>query len=632
MRMILCLALFVVLFSLLSHSVLSLEDVKYKGVTLFPDTQCEEDDGCKGAKLYFHPCNDGNCWGKLGKDADTGLCNDDNYYTGAGSGGCYAYAYEDDAEGNDCAQASMKEGTLIDSKYRNYNSQISSWVGKTEEPDAKRVLEQAYALSLVSSSYICNQNKKDNLFYWDQCGFSDSTHNNFGEILTLTNDKTKVFICLPRDAGSSKYFEWQDIHSIGTEFDQDEDGVPDSFDTCAPNDILLHPSFPKDCVEVAEGKESPKGKVKCIIPASPEIAGNDIDENCDGKLVTDADDDQKSCETATLNALGVAYYWMSDAPKGSQCCGDDAEDFGKTFQTDAGERLCLPNDDKLVVSNKDNKGVKVSDIVDKSYCSTSWCSLPAPNVGIPFHIFTLKPSGKEPYDIVSNGNVWQECKEGKSVLDIPIGENAAIANGFSCYQEGNKWVWANCKPKASNEQTTQISNGIKDRVEGDGLFALPLKLPTENDEKKPIVEIKIGELYKSVYSDKSFDLIQQGDKQYLEAYIRFTNPKVSYPVTVNLKIVGPKVEKENVIYFNQPILGYATNTPLLEPNRWIHVKIPLPTLYDVTSLEFKSSPEANTIEIRNVYLTYGDNPKICSGEASTEQSAWLDDLDWWEES
>ncbi len=80
-----CWILFIVLFSLCSSFVFSLDDVavKYNGVVLFPDTQCE--DGCSGSHNYFLP------W-------------------------------------NDCAQGAMKEGTLIDSKYRNYKSQVGAWV------------------------------------------------------------------------------------------------------------------------------------------------------------------------------------------------------------------------------------------------------------------------------------------------------------------------------------------------------------------------------------------------------------------------------------------------------------------------------------------------------------------------
>ncbi len=56
-----------------------------------------------------------------------------------------------------------------------------------------------------------------------------------------------------------------------------------------------------------------------------------------------------------------------------------------------------------------------------------------------FHIFTIKPAGKEAYDIVSNGEKWQACTtEGK--LDVPIGENAVVANGFRCYKEGERWI------------------------------------------------------------------------------------------------------------------------------------------------------------------------------------------------
>ncbi len=348
--------------------------------------------------------------------------------------GCYVGAVEKDKGDDDCLYAYAKPGYIIYShKYTKLDVSGSTEFGGDGAEDAANFLNWGW---LINPGGICGDDH-----YWHTC--DSTTVNQPIDIIDSTNPKDKTpFYCLKMKDKDT--YLWVKANEIQNEVsvDQDSDSVPDDFD-CAPKDDQIHPSFPEKCVIPPKDGKLKKGEVACLVEAAPEIAGNDIDENCDGKLVQDADDDKDSCEKATLNANNVAFFWMPDAQKGSQCCGDDPDDFGKIFQTDSGERLCLPNDHKLVVVNKDNKGVKVSEIVDKSYCSEKWCGLPAANVGIPFHIFTVKKPGQEAYDIVSNGEKWQECKGTEGTLAVPVGENAVVANGFRCYKEGERWSWVN---------------------------------------------------------------------------------------------------------------------------------------------------------------------------------------------
>ena len=86
-------------------------------------------------------------------------------------------------------------------------------------------------------------------------------------------------------------------------------------------------------------------------------------------------------------------------------------------------------------------------------CEGDWCWVKA-SAEAKFHIFTIKKPNQEPYDIVSNSQEWFECSAtsqntniASSVIDPT---NKEIANRFQCYQEGNRWSWAECKNKRIN--------------------------------------------------------------------------------------------------------------------------------------------------------------------------------------
>jgi len=566
-------------------------------------------------------------------DTDDGGCASDlnsPIYKTTSTQGCWLFVSEEDSGDDQCGYAQVKFGTSLNSiqgqalssSILAYQTWEPSW--EDNKPKDPECMLGTIKWKLNNPSHlICADDH-----FWHSCIGEKGNNDLPGDFNSVTWTNNFLHKCSKTKDGISF---WDKIGE-----DKDHDVHLDNKDDCGNFDLKQNPPVCQELETLNDCKNDKKYAVcaQCIHKDAPEIAGDGVDNNCDGKDVADLDDDAKACTDGTLNLAGESYFWMgADAKDGNKkagCCGDDADDFGKVFDTDAGPKLCLNKDPKKV-------GVVggVEQVVGKTSCNGDWCAPLASSDNVDFHIFTLKQPGKEAYDVVSNGEKWQACTQSAPVtLATPIGEKATVANGFSCYQEGDHWSWVYCKAKASNEQVQDsVDNGIKNRVEGDGLFALPLLTGKDaKSEGKSSIVIDISKSYSTFYNDKSFDLIKPDSKeQYLEAYIRFTPKAIIYPATVNLKIRGPKVEKENIIYFDQSILGYATNTPLLEPNRWIHVKIPLPTLYDVTSLEFKSSPEANTIEIRNVYLTYGDKPKICSGQASTEQSAWLDDLDWWEE-
>ena len=93
---------------------------------------------------------------------------------------------------------------------------------------------------------------------------------------------------------------------------------------------------------------------------------------------------------------------------------------------------------------------------DNGVCTAEndWCWLSANQD--PFKIISISPpDGSTPFDIVSNSNQWVQCdadgpndiavnaRAGDAAPEDPItNDPAQIANRFYCYEEGNRWSWA----------------------------------------------------------------------------------------------------------------------------------------------------------------------------------------------
>ncbi len=351
---------------------------------------------------------------------------------------------------------------------------------------------------------------------------------------------------------------------------------------------------------------------------------------------TECDDSKDICE-------GNNFNWLEDASE-NNCCGDDGiADLDTRNSIEDGNYVCLSSNKGLVGTPFDitQKGwgtksygesptsteevqaipetetpTSVTTESSEGNCDgKDWCWLTAS--GDPaFHIYTLKKPGEAAYDIVSNNDKWYSCKEGEEgkLSTSKFTEDRPNINKFYCYEEGNKWAWAECCGEGT-ECWDGNANGIKIRQPGEGLFNLPAPVNGAINFQK--------NSYTDVYGSNFPDFTGY---DYLEFYFSFTSAEVLTPAKVILEAWSGEGK-----LFESDVLSYVVNGAKFEPNTIMHVKIPVSNWSKVDRLNFRPKPSANTITVTQVHLTKAglDNP-ICSGETSSETSSWLPDLDYYQ--
>lgn len=346
-----------------------------------------------------------------------------------------------------------------------------------------------------------------------------------------------------------------------------------------------------------------------------------IGESCqENKIVCEAD--------------GYSYHEV----EGDQnCCGlEGISDFGRKAAADDGNYLCLNKNMVHSMGNTEDSW---------ELCDNDWCWVSASSNVVDFQIYTVNVPGQPNYDWISNRQDWFRCAEGEDEGPLPppdigtaTGEGGEVttvnyfpdANRFYCYQEGSHWSWADCPDELA---TTEPDNGIKKRNLGDGLFALPVSQAGEEGSSSFYFSPSV---YETFYGeDFTFNII---DYNTLEFMLQFTGERIVEPARVIVTIKGPGEEREDgPIYFEQNVLADTTNNPVLEPGKWIHVRVSLPVtaeqpLLSISEISFVSEGD-NPMLLRNVYLTKaGFDNQLCSGKASSNpgESAWLTDMDFYE--
>src|SRR3989344_3524767 len=542
--------------------------------------------------------------------------------------GCWVLIEErDTSDTSDGAAGIVKEGVIFNSerKLLDHTSEISNILFQCDEAGGDAFLSFTYSLFKTDYPHICAYDK-----FWHKCEAGvDGEDGKSCSLNTITWANGQMYNCTLDE------FDIPLWKPAGV--DRDRDFFLEAVD--CKDDPSVDPSFCKD-VEGPEDCEYPEHSqcAICINPRVKEFAGDWIDNNCDGISIDDPDENEETCVNADQNLFDKSFSWINSNTGNNNCCGDDNEtdpltDFGNIASGTAGNLpgnfICLNNEKPELVG-------RVGDIPDwpsekpdgsPDRCAGEWCWVKSDG-DAKFHIFTIKKPEQEAYDIVANGQQWVECKNEEGTKEISTGlifpDDITNANRFYCYKEGNRWSWADCRDP--NEPIQLSFNGIKERKPGDGLFSLPIisAMPANK------VLIDLDKVYSDYYEDSPTDFIGE---TYLEFYVRFTHLEEDVPTNVRLSIFGPKQDDgKNVVYFDDSVLGYAANNPVLEENRWIHVKVPISEMVNVKFMRIDASPEKNEIEVRNAYLTSGEKPQICSGEYSSDEgkSSWLTDLDYWQ--
>ncbi len=555
--------------------------------------------------------------------------------------GCWVRAVEWDGGltgDNDCGWAKIKEGIELEIGQHDDWDEVDSYSGTSGVSDAwgwdghdGGCALHTYNFRNVDTAKLCAD---DHL--WHACGVE-------GTIGTVSWANDILYNCTLDELGVAT---WEQIDT-----DVDHDGYISSQDcdddprgeSAACSELETRDDCANDPLKYA-------ACAICINPGAVEICGDNINNDCGGvDAFENRNEDEGNtpdncnlfeagCEQTTIRTAGAeegepetgidqrniydeSFSW-TDTEEGGYCCGyRGIEDLGQivTSPEGGGQRICLNKNIELVGREGD-----LSCDGEENWC---WATATTES----FHIFTVKKPGEEAYDVVSNNNKWIECQEQEGMRDISAPDTVVDpddiekANRFYCYQEGNRWSWADCRnPQEATEEA--LNGAAKLRGPGDGLFAFQLDQLEPTDS----VSINLEDVYEPYYEQSSVNFASIDDLS-LEFFVRFTTLE-QLPADVILNIFGPEQNGERAIYYSQPVLGYAVNTPLLEPNRWIHVKVPLPEMVGVTLIRFDVAPAGgrNIMEIRNVYLNSATAPKLCSGERSrtNEQSSWLENPDF----
>jgi len=400
------------------------------------------------------------------------------------------------------------------------------------------------------------------------------------------------------DAESTIIYRWLDEDEMGKiKYDKDQDKVP-FFADCNEESDQVYGMFAPYFVGTG-------AKVPTV------VCGDGIPNTCGShEFFFEGEPEQDECDNNKVSCLNDCLRkenkcgWIDD--EDGKCCGDDGlEDIGILSEGDGESHICL---------NKDN--VFVSPSPPSDLCENDFCWVEA--TLLPGKIFTIKKPD-EIYDVASDGASWRNCEDNVNLFSSDQAEHITQANRLSCYSEGNRYVWAQCFKKGSEESVSDDSkNGIKNRFIGDGLFSLPLPEPSEGNS----VEISIEEEYETFYGSLPVDFIG-----YDKIHVFFTFKELEdFPAKLDMGFYSGGFNLENLI-FKKNIIGYATNNPVLEEGRTIHLEINIPNnLIGIDNLKFKTNGD-NEIILNNVYFSIGEEiPKICSGEESnTKQvSSWLD--------
>jgi len=522
---------------------------------------------------------------------------------------------------DECSGAFVSGGAIISSLYEQEVEYLDvDWLENDGgyHPDTLKGHSDVWP-----NTFICDGN------IWKEC--SGGTEGSFLDVSIYNPEDEGAdelgFIHIPYFCVAKVYeeevtYDWVTVPDPSA--DKDEDGVPVVFD-CDDDDPDVFGNF------TAYGGPEPRV-----------ICGDGKDYNTCGAIVNEQDDcdhesNQDACENNCLTGDGRCN-WLIGADGENRCCGDDTvvKELGSIGTSISGNFICLSNEEGLV-------GAEGEEIVgwNEELCGEEWCWISASGEAA-FDVFTIRMEKEPDYDVVSNGWNWFKCEEEGPILDDPYwdeeeedpGELYKRTHRFYCYQEGDRWSWAECTSDAANRE----NEGVKGRWKGEGLYSLPLRKEeggTGEEKSGQVIGISSG-YYSDFYGgDTSFRF--DGYK-YLNFMVKFcdkeeeqgecndvSKEELFLPANVFLEIKG-----EEETYFNKAVLGYTVNGPFFGKN-WMHVKVPISELdgKPIKTILIRAEQSNNYIKVRNVYLSKEEEPLLCSGEDTIEsgETSWLDDID-----
>ena len=588
---------------------------------------------------------------------------------------CWVYAIEKDGGdflnlNNDLGWIALKPGTVFGGFNRLYDLKsqfIVESFGDNEDDDITKDNDAAFIINQLpwtsAISYVCDE--KSN---WNTCSNEgDSIKINLGKN-EAGNEATENYYCLMSGPYKSWFSASQIFANIDPALDADEDKVPDFFD-CAPNDFTVHGEFncqpkldenKKEIINLLTGKP----ELDCAkgVASSPEICGDNIDNDCSGwnhqenyKYIGSQIEDScnliefKSSCLSNCRTANNKCDWIDLGPNTGMCCGANSNDLGKivtgTGSLGNGNYLCVTKE-KESLGFEGNGELPFGWPENTERCSGQWCLLEAGSAA-KFNVMTVKKPVLENeqlnfqvYDVVSNGQNWLECsssslagrtssqlaKPSERGADESLDSLQRKANRFACFKEGDHYSWVECgRSSTETEPNTHTNKGIKSRRPGEGFYTLPLDFGGIVEETPPLFVIDINSrTYKNYYGNN------QGDSDFLFDFTGYDtlNFMVKFkeiskiPAAVSVTILGPGGE-ENV-YFKKQVLGEITNSPFFKDS-FMHVEVDIPGLKAVRQVRIESSNQ--NIIVRNVYLSNSANSFLCTGQEAVNEWSWITDID-----
>jgi hypothetical protein len=599
-----------------------------------------------------------------------------NGYSTMYSGDGFSYDNNDQNDGDE----KRKKGSSAKHSCLQENSMPTSETNgaNTYGPESYEAEDLIYVMGdKIYPFFYCGGGDKGELGRIDY-DLEPNDHNPDGKIVThkiYNNDlelyQYKAWVC-----DVDKWVTLEDYVASGKN-DNDNDDVPDWSEwDCDSNNPNIYADL-SVFVNTETGEQ--------IFGASPEICGDGQPNTCvesalytnlnayedngiadNGELIEIPEDNCElnptACEEQCLFAGGKCSY-LNYIPEGSDpsatttigpegiggyCCGNNLyDDLGSTAESSAGvSNICV------------NQNFVTPDIAEFSEPSSDgWAWLDAEG-NEKFNIFTIRYLSNEEeqtsFDIVSDSKEWQVCKDTEAFLDGSNYGNTD-ANRFLCYQEGDHYSLVECSEADTgttyNADVEANVFSVKHRAAATGAFALPL-IKDEGNDNRYYTDLTDVDNYVNSYDEiytvegtleQTIDFTGYDN---LELFVKFTNDDITLPEALQLTILGlPQVypetetgeemrlvESEEVTYFDQNVLGYAVNSPLIETNNVIHLRVPVGEWPDIEIIEIESNSPHNTIEVLGMYLTRdeditSDEVLICSGEDDTDDSSWLTDLD-----